>query len=93
MDVLPNFGQFTTSDDFTHDFTMDMSVETPSQKRKNRSSNNPLDIPSPRAKAPKRPKPALDVEAKLKKAFDLFDELDWTVTAFRPSRRHRSARS
>ncbi|KAJ7699248.1 hypothetical protein B0H17DRAFT_1256751 [Mycena rosella] len=75
---LPTFGQFTTSDDFT----MDMSGETPRRKRKDRSAGLPMDTPSPSGQTPKRPRPSLDVRAKLHKIFDLLDEVDWTVGDF-----------
>ncbi|KAJ7115602.1 hypothetical protein C8R43DRAFT_1138060 [Mycena crocata] len=50
---LPTLRQFTTSDNFM----MSMDIETPSQKRKERPTVDPLDTPSPCGQAPKRPRP------------------------------------
>ncbi|KAJ7508161.1 hypothetical protein B0H11DRAFT_2185164 [Mycena galericulata] len=75
---LPTFGQFDTSDDFT----MGMSVTTPLQKRKDRSSGVPTDTPSPNQQPTKRGRPSLDTREKLHKFFDLLHELDWTLGEF-----------
>ncbi|KAJ7938492.1 hypothetical protein B0H13DRAFT_2563080 [Mycena leptocephala] len=53
---LPTFGQFQSSDNFS----METSFETPSQKRKDRSSA-PADTPSPHGQPPKRPKPSFNM--------------------------------
>jgi hypothetical protein len=71
---LPTFGQFQSSENFS----METSFETPSQKRKDRSSA-PADTPSPHGQPPKRPKPSLTNQQKLDRLFDLFKELDWTL--------------
>ncbi|KAF8147032.1 hypothetical protein K438DRAFT_1989998 [Mycena galopus ATCC 62051] len=76
--LLPTFGQFTTSDDFT----MSMHPRTPPQKCKERITSAPLDTPSPQGNPPKRRKPSLDTTQKLDAVFSLLSDLDWRLGEF-----------
>ncbi|KAJ7674129.1 hypothetical protein B0H17DRAFT_1140780 [Mycena rosella] len=66
-----NFGKFTTSDNFI----MSMSVDDPLPETR----KDPLDSPIPRGRTPKRKKPALTLNQKLEKLFDLLHDYEWTI--------------